>query len=100
MKTEKLLLGLAFATLIMNLVDAVATLTWIELGWATEANPVMAALLAVSPVAFMAGKLFMVGAGVSVLYHYRTRVLARTGLVSACLVYGWIVTCLHAPAAF
>lgn len=82
---------LASVALVLNLLDAVFTLGWVEAGMAEEANPIMAALLDLSPVAFMAGKLALVGAGVFLLSTFYERVLARVALVGTAGLYGAIV---------
>lgn len=53
--------------LCLSLVDAFATLWWVELGWATEANPVMAAVLPWGVNSFVAYKLCLTAAGVAFL---------------------------------
>jgi len=53
--------------LCLSLVDAFATLWWIDQGWATEANPVMAAVLPWGEGAFVAYKLILTSAGVAFL---------------------------------
>ena len=44
----------------LNLFDAVATLTWLDLGFAKEANPLMAPLIAYCPYCFVAIKMGIV----------------------------------------
>jgi len=53
--------------LCLSLVDAFATLCWVDHGWATEANPVMAAVLPWGTGAFIAYKLILTSAGVAFL---------------------------------
>jgi len=53
--------------LCLSLVDAFATLWWIDQGWATEANPVMAAVLPWGVGSFIAYKLCLTTAGVAFL---------------------------------
>lgn len=55
------------ALLVLNLADALFTLGWIEAGWATEANPLMAAALAWGPAAFVGTKLLLVSLAVQLL---------------------------------
>jgi hypothetical protein len=99
-RRERVFLVLAAVAVVANMLDAVATLTWVELGWAEEANPVMAALLGGSSVAFMVGKLAMVSCGVYACHRYAEALrLARAGLVVAASVYVGICAVFHAPAA-
>ena len=67
------------AVVVMNAVDATFTLGWVEAGLAVEANPLMAVVLAVSPVLFMAVKLVLVNAGAWLLWQYRHHRAARIG---------------------
>lgn len=85
-------------TLILNLVDLIATLIFVKLGYAEEANPLMAGLLELGAPVFAAGKLAIVSAGVYVLWRYRDRVLARVGSVVVSVAYG-LLTVYHASWA-
>ena len=85
------LTGALALILILNLVDALATLTWVELGYATEANPVMAELLGAGPVAFVGAKLLLVSGGVYLLWRYRARRLSIGAIVTAFLVYSLLL---------
>ena len=55
----------------LNLFDAIATLTWLDLGFAREANPLMAPLIAYCPVCFVLVK--MTVASVVCLYFWKAR---------------------------
>jgi len=55
--------------LCLSLVDAFATLYWVDQGWATEANPVMAAVLPWGDRAFVGYKLVLTTAGVAFLLY-------------------------------
>ena len=44
----------------LNLFDAIATLTWLDLGFAQEGNPIMAPLIAYCPYCFIAIKMGIV----------------------------------------
>lgn len=78
--------------LVMNLLDAVFTLTFLQIGVAEEANPIMRLANESSPVSFMAIKLGIVNLGVAVLASYRDAVLARLALQIAVAIYAVIVT--------
>ena len=92
-------LGLAAAALIvLNLVDAIFTLVYTEVGVATEANPLMDTALRSSPLAFMLVKLALVSLGVLVLWRLRHRRAAAVGLVGATTAYLSLVA-YHVTAA-
>ena len=75
------------AVVVLNLLDAVFTLLWVELGIATEANILLTGLLDSSAVAFMVVKLALVSLGVMLLYRQRERRLAVVGLVVCMAAY-------------
>lgn len=79
------------ATLVFNLVDAVLTLLVVNLGAAEEANPLMAAALEASPLAFMALKLGLVSAGILFLWSKRSLRIAHFGGLAVFLVYAGVV---------
>ena len=75
------------AVVVLNLLDAVFTLWWVELGIATEANVLLCGILDSSAVAFMAVKLALVSLGVLLLWRERERRLAVIGLVVCMAAY-------------
>jgi hypothetical protein len=75
------------ATVFLSLLDAWMTLYAIGLGTAVELNPLMAALIAVSPLVFVAGKLSLLVPGMLLLYHHRDRWLAAVSLRLAFLLH-------------
>ncbi len=84
-----------FATvtlLLLNVLDGLFTLTFIELGVAEEANPLMRVAYEVSPLGFMGFKLVVVNLGVWVLATHQESRLARAALNLATFVYAVIVT--------
>lgn len=76
------------AIVVLNLLDAIATMIWVELGIAEEANALLDHLLHRDAVLFMAVKLALVSLGVTLLWRYRRRPLAVAGLVLALATYG------------
>jgi hypothetical protein len=76
--------------ILLNLVDAFSTLLVVTAGVATEANPLMAALLDTSPLLFLAGKLGLVSLGTWVLWRLRSSPLAAFGGFAVLLAYGAI----------
>ncbi|MEZ4362166.1 MAG: DUF5658 family protein [Kofleriaceae bacterium] len=81
----------AAAVVIGNLLDAVFTLIYTHVGLAEEANPLLRAVLADSPVRFMLVKLGLVSMGVALLWRLRRRRSAVAGLVTAGAAYVWLV---------
>jgi len=55
--------GITAAIILLNLVDALFTMTWLDLGLATEANPLMEVLTSWGPVPFVLGKVLLVSLG-------------------------------------
>lgn len=82
----------AVTLLILNLLDGLFTLAFLQLGVAQEANPVMRAAYELSPMSFMALKLLVVNLGVVVLALHRESKVARLALKIATAVYAVIVT--------
>jgi hypothetical protein len=73
--------------LVLNLLDAVFTLTWTGAGAAREANPLLEPLATGSPLLFTAVKLALVGSGSWLLWRHRQRPLAIIAIFAAFLVY-------------
>src|SRR5690349_16913549 len=82
----------AILLLVLNLLDALFTLTFIELGWAQEANPVMRFAYELSPLTFVAVKLLTVNMGVLILSRYRDSPMAHVALKMGLALYVVIVT--------
>jgi len=81
----------AVSLLILNLLDGLFTLLFLQLDLAWEANPLMRAAYEAHPLGFMAIKLLIVNAGVLVLCLYRTARLAQFALRFAVFVYAVIL---------
>jgi len=79
--------GIVATVLVLNLLDAVFTLVWIQAGHAREANPVLRDLIDASPVAFVGIKLGLVGLGSSLLWRHRDRPLAVIAIFLVFLAY-------------
>ena len=75
------------ALLVLNLLDAVFTLVWVEAGIAEEANLLLEGILSQSAIGFMTVKMALVSLGVLLLWRHRDRRLAVAGLVVACVAY-------------
>jgi cytochrome bd-type quinol oxidase subunit 2 len=81
----------AFALVILNLLDAVFTLVWVETGVAAEGNPLMDQAMAHGPLGFMAVKLALVSLGVLLLWRLRHRRAAATAIVASAIAYSAIL---------
>jgi hypothetical protein len=75
------------AIVILNALDAVFTVAWVEAGLAVEANPLMAVVIAISPVLFVVAKVALVNGGTFVLWRLRSHVGARAGAAFCASVY-------------
>ena len=71
---------LVVAVVLLNLLDAVFTLVWVESGVATEANLLLEAILSRSAIAFVVVKMSLVSMGVLLLWRQRQRRLAVYGI--------------------
>ena len=87
-----LTLGICLAILLLNVVDAMCTLTFLQLGLAEEANPLMRLAYRSSPVGFVLLKLAMVHAGVLILYLNRESRVSRHALQTGVAAYLAIVS--------
>ena len=79
--------GIVKGTLVLNLLDAVFTLTWVGTGLASEANPFLHELVHAHPVAFVTAKLALVGLASLLFWRLRQRPLAVIGIFVGFLVY-------------
>ncbi len=79
--------------LIFNLIDAALTLIAVHAGIATEANPLMAPLLAIGTIPFVVTKLGLVSLGVGILWHRRHTPLATIGSIAALMAYAFVMGC-------
>lgn len=80
--------------IVLNLLDAVWTLCFVEAGVADEANPLMSSALGHGPVGFMVFKLALVSLSVLLLWRLRHRKSATIALFSGAAAYG-LVVCYH-----
>jgi hypothetical protein len=77
--------------LIMNLVDAFATMVWVETGVAEEANPLMSWALEDDIGFFILSKIFLVIFSVLLLWRSRKYRIARILTVPVFLLYAYII---------
>src|SRR5689334_9497117 len=78
------------ALLFFNLVDALFTIFYLQLGVAEEANPLMALAYRGSPLTFVVVKLFAVYIGVLLLTRYERFAQARWAMDGGALMYAAI----------
>ncbi|QDG52304.1 hypothetical protein FIV42_16630 [Persicimonas caeni] len=87
------------AIFVLNAIDAVATVTWVSADLAYEANPLMAHLLDIHPVLFVATKLTLVGLSVWLLWRHCDRMLSMVAAIALFgLYYALIVYHLSFPS--
>ncbi len=79
--------GIVQAVVVLNLLDAVFTLFWVQSGLAEELNALLRDLAAERAVAFVLAKLGLVSLGCVFLWRYRARPLAVVAIFLTFLVY-------------
>jgi len=91
---SRFLHGIAKAILVLNLLDGIFTLIWVEFYGAGELNVLMRDLVLGSPLLFMIVKLTVVSFGTLFLWRYRSTPLAVTSLLLAFFSY-YLVLLFH-----
>ncbi|HEY0459290.1 MAG TPA: DUF5658 family protein [Pyrinomonadaceae bacterium] len=71
----------------LNFLDAVLTIYWVRNGFATEGNQLMATLLDIGDMPFLAVKVAIGAVTAIVLWRWRKKRLAKYGLTVALAVY-------------
>ena len=79
------------AVLVLNVLDAILTLLWVESGRAREANLLLAPLIDQDPLLFVAVKFALVLLGALLLWRLRTHRLAVVSIFVAFLAYYWLL---------
>ena len=74
-----------------NLLDAVLTLYWVRHGYATEGNHLMATLLEIGDLPFLAVKIAIGAVTAVVLWRWRSFRLAKYGLALSLALYTCIM---------
>ncbi len=77
--------------LVLNLLDGIFTLIWVEHFGASELNILMSDLVESSPLMFMLVKLTLVSLGTLFLWRYRSNWLAVVSLFAAFFSYYWVL---------
>lgn len=81
------LLVQAFLLFALNFIDAVLTLYWVRNGFATEGNQLMAGLLDIGDLPFLAVKMAVGAIAAIVLWRWRNLRLAKYGLTLTVGIY-------------
>jgi Domain of unknown function (DUF5658) len=76
-----------FLLFALNFLDAVLTIYWVRNGFATEGNQLMATLLDIGDLPFLAVKVAIGAVTAIVLWRWRNLRLAKYGLAVALAVY-------------
>ncbi|MBS1795019.1 MAG: hypothetical protein JSS81_14255 [Acidobacteria bacterium] len=76
-----------FLLFALNVLDAVLTIYWVRNGFATEGNQLMATLLDIGDLPFLAVKIAIGAVTAVVLWRWRNLRLAKYGLAVALAVY-------------
>jgi len=71
----------------LNLLDAFLTIYWVHNGFATEGNQLMAGLLDIGYIPFIAVKIAVGALAAIVLWHFGNLRLAKLGLTVVLLIY-------------
>ena len=85
-KQFKVLWWFLSITIVLNLLDAIFTLNWIERGEANEANPLMEVIIS-KPILFVCVKTSLVSLGCYLLWRFHRRPIAVVSIVLAFLAY-------------
>ena len=76
-----------FLLFTLNFLDALLTIFWVRNGFATEGNHLMATLLDIGDLPFLAVKIAIGGIAALVLWRWRSLRMARYGLAVALVIY-------------
>ncbi|MBX7170262.1 MAG: DUF5658 family protein [Pyrinomonadaceae bacterium] len=77
----------AFLLFLLNLLDALLTIYWVRNGFASEGNHLMASLLDLGDLPFLAVKIAIGALTAFVLWRWKHSPLAKYGLALALMVY-------------
>jgi hypothetical protein len=83
--------GVVKAIIVLNVLDAIFTMIWVQAGLANEANVLLEDLVSNHTVLFMVVKLVLVSLGSILLWRYRMQPLAVVGLFFVFLAYYYIL---------
>ncbi|MGD8587798.1 MAG: DUF5658 family protein [Chromatiales bacterium] len=83
--------GVVAAVVVLNMLDGVLTIGWIEFGRAVELNPLMDYLLGTHPVLFIFIKMLLVCLGILLLWRLRARASAVISIYVCLAVYSSVL---------
>jgi hypothetical protein len=89
--------AVVIALILLNAVDGVLTIVWVETGQFIEANPLMDQLLQTNPVLFISVKMLLVGLGIVLLWRCRERAVAVASIF-LCFAAYLVVMAIHIDA--
>lgn len=75
---------------VLNILDALLTLMWIDAMLAVELNPLMNALIQQSPWAFLVVKISLVTVALALIFKNRHKLISRALVIPAFFVYMWV----------
>lgn len=84
--------GMVIALVMLNAIDGVLTIIWIETGRFSEANPLMDLLLSTNPVLFISVKMLLVSLGTMLLWRCRDSGLAVISIFVCFTAYCYVLT--------
>lgn len=84
-------LSSTFLLFTLNFLDAVLTIYWVRNGFAEEGNHLMAKLLDIGDLPFLAVKIAVGATAAIVLWRWRSLRLARYGLALALFLYSGLM---------
>lgn len=88
---NKNLMFLASSIILLNALDGVLTIAWIETGRAIEINPLMGMLIDIHPVLFMCIKILLASLGTLLIWRFRDRSLAVASLYLCVAAYSLLM---------
>ena len=91
-KYYRLLRGLVVSLVLLNAIDGILTIFWINTGRFTEANPLMNIPISSHPVLFMLVKMLLVSLGTILLWRNRDHAFAAISIFFCFTVYCFVLT--------
>ena len=91
-KHYRLLRALVISLVLLNALDGILTIFWIETGGFTEANPLMNVLISNHPVLFISVKMLLVCLGIILLWRNRNHAFAVISIFLCFTVYCFVLT--------
>lgn len=83
--------GMLAVVVVLNMLDGILTIGWIQSGRAVELNPLMDYLLGTHPVLFIFTKMLLVCLGVLLLWRFRARTSAVISIYLCLTIYSGVL---------